>query len=38
MKVLAVDDEKLMLTRLVDALEASNDIKEVTGFNSCFLF
>ena len=35
MKVLAVDDEKLMLTRLVDALEASNDIKEVTGFNSC---
>ena len=35
MKVLAVDDEKLMLTRLVDALEASNDIKEVNGFNSC---
>ena len=35
MKVLAVDDEKLMLARLVNALEASNDISKVYDFTKC---
>ena len=37
MKVLAVDDEKIMLARLVSALESSEDVKEVNGFTKCSL-
>ena len=35
MKVLAVDDEKIMLARLVNALESSKDVTEVIGFTKC---
>ncbi|MGN0345732.1 MAG: response regulator [Lachnospiraceae bacterium] len=35
MKVLAVDDERPMLTALQKAISASPDVKQVTEFNSC---
>ena len=35
MKVIAVDDEELMLRALVKAISASPDIKEVVKFSNC---
>ena len=35
MQVIAVDDEVIMLETLVNAIKASPDVKDVTGFTSC---